>query len=449
MPVTSRSPVVWWLTLGFAAFGCATNLEWPSVRWSGSSARVLELRDDPPADLAAPEGLRATSGQLRSVPLKWEPLLIGDVAGYVVERSNQREGSYQRIAQIPGGLTTTYVDRDTIPVDTAVAAAALDEEVEARPEPLQDGLTWFYRVRAYSPAGLLSAIASETVAATTALPPKPPEDLRAYSRQPRRVPLSWRASEDPNVIGYRVERSPTSRGPFELLAEIDGRYQTIYVDRGLGDLRVFYYRVAAINAEGGVGEPTDAVRAVTKPEPLPPIGLRVTQRTLGANRLEWDPNVEEDIVSYRLLRTRQGQDSPEQVSVLGVDQTTAGDEAVGAGERVSYTVVALDRDGLESDPAEPVEVESEGYELSATLRPDGVHLEWNPRHAEGFYLGRIFREGVIRQTALGTSLTGGFVDAGVKAGSSYRYFVVLERPDQVLGPRSTPVEISIPRSWPD
>jgi fibronectin type 3 domain-containing protein len=434
-----------WLALGTSALGCATNLQWPSAVWPAASAQAFELREDPPADLAAPEGMRAVSGQLRSVPLKWEPLLVGDVGGYVIERADQREGTYERIARIPGDLMTTYVDRDTLPGNPAVSAEPANE-VET---PVLDGLTWFYRVRAYSPAGLLSADASETAAATTAGPPQAPEDLRAYSRQPRRVPLSWRPPEDPNVIGYRVERSPTSRGPFELLTEIDGSYQTAHVDRGLGDLRVFYYRVAAVNSAGGVGEPTDVVRAVTKPEPLPPVGLRATERRLGVNRLEWDPNVEEDIVNYRLLRSREGDDSPELVALLDSAQTSAEDEAVGADEPVSYTVIALDRDGLESDPAELVEVASEGYELSATVRPDGVHLQWNPRHAEGFYRGQVFREGLIQQNALGESLDGTFVDAEVKAGSSYRYVVGMERADQTLGPRSTPVQISIPRTWPD
>ena len=64
--------------------------------------------------------------------------------------------------------------------------------------------------------------------------PATPEDLRAYSHQPRKVPLSWRASDDPNVTGYVVDRSPTYRGPFEELARIDGRFETVYVDTDLG-----------------------------------------------------------------------------------------------------------------------------------------------------------------------------------------------------------------------
>jgi fibronectin type 3 domain-containing protein len=246
-----------------------------------------------------------------------------------------------------------------------------------------------------------------------------------------------------------VERSPTSRDPFQLLGEVDGRHETVYVDRDLGDLRVFYYRVSAFNAAGGIGAATRPVRAVTKPEPLPPVNLRVSEQRLGANELVWDPNVEEDIVEYRLFRTRSGNDKPKRVAAVSSDQTTATDHEVAAGERVSYTMIALDRVGLESDPAEPVEVESESYGLSATARPDGVHLEWNPRTDEGYLGGRITRTGQFQQKTLGFSAESSFVDADVRPGSTYRYFVVLEGPDQRLAPRSSPVEISIPKRRAD
>jgi fibronectin type 3 domain-containing protein len=252
------------------------------------------------------------------------------------------------------------------------------------------------------------------------------------------------------VVGYRVERSPTASGPFELLKELDGRHQTIYVDQGLGDLRVFYYRVIAVNAAGGLGVATaQPVRAVTKPEPLPPIGLHTIDQSLGANTLAWDRNVEEDIVGYRLYRTLEGEDSPTVIASLASDEITAADDSVAAGQRVSYTLVAIDRDGLESGPANPIEVESEHYGLSATVRRDGVHLEWRDRSDENFRGGHIFRTALLQNKNLGFSLGNSFVDADVKAGTTYRYTVVLERIDQTLAPRSAPVEISIPERQAD
>jgi len=384
------------------------------------------------------------------IPLKWEPLLVGDIDGYVIERAPDRDGHFERLARIPGRLTTTYLDRETVPADPPATVVPDGEPIRSENEASQDGITWFYRVRAYSSDGSLASRVSPLAVATTALPPEAPEDLRAYSRQPRAVPLSWRASDDLNVVGYRVERSPTASGPFELLTEIDGRHQTTYVDRGLGDLRVFYYRVIAVNAAGGLGvATTEPVRAVTKPEPLPPIGLRTVDQHLGTNVLAWDCNVEEDIVGYRLYRTLEGKDSPTLIASLSADETTADDTAVAAGQRVSYTLVAIDRDGLESDPSNPIEVESERYGLSATVRSDGIHLEWSDRADEGFRGGHVFRTALLQNKNLGFSLGNSFVDTEVRAGATYSYTVVLERADQSLAPRSAPVEISTPERSAD
>jgi fibronectin type 3 domain-containing protein len=418
---------------------------WLSEAKRDTPPEVSELAVDPAADLQAPEGLHAASGELRMVPLKWEPLLVDDVGGYVVERASERDGHFEQLARIPGRLTTTYLDRETVPADPPAAGVPDSEPILSESKASQDGITWFYRVRAYSSDGSLGVRASPLAVATTALPPEAPEDLRAYSRQPRAVPLSWRASDDPDVVGYRVERSPAASGPFELLTETDGRHQTTYVDRGLGDLRVFYYRVISVNAAGGLGAATtQPVHAVTKPEPLPPIGLRTVDQRLGANVLAWELNVEEDIVGYRLYRTLEGEDSPTLIASLSADETTAVDAAVAAGQRVSYTLIAIDRDGLESGPANPIEVESERYGLSATVRPDGVHLEWNDRADEGFRGSHIFRTAVLQNKNLGFSLGNSFVDTEVRAGTTYSYTVVLERTDQSLAPRSAPVEISIP-----
>jgi len=446
---TRIAPIACTLALAIWGAGCAQRPGWASFEWPEASVETLALQEDLVADLPAPESLRAVSGELRLVPLTWEPLLLGDVGGYVVERAPSREGPFETLAQLSGRLATTYVDRDTAPVPPPVSAAPSGNQVAEVHPPLKDGISWFYRVRAFSQAGGLAPAASPVVAATTAPSPDPPQDLRAYSRQPRMVPLSWRAAEDPNVVGYQVARSPTSRGPFELLAEVDGRYQTSLVDRGLGDLRVFYYRIVAVNTAGGIGEASSPVRAVTKPEPLPPMNLRVIKQQLGINQLAWDPNVEEDIVEYRLLRTRAGSDAPAHFATLSVDETTAVDSQVGAGERLFYTVVAVDRDGLTSGTAQAVEVESESYGLSATAGPDGVRLEWNPRSEEGFHGAHVTRTTPFRQRKFGRQAGSQFHDPDVAAESTHRYVVVLERPDRSLAPPSPTVEISIPTAGAD
>lgn len=408
------------------------------------------------ANLPGPDGLRAKSGELRVVPLQWEPLLTPDVGGYVIERATSREGEYERLATIAGAHSTSYIDVLATPppappappvdaTDVAAPAPAIRDDAPPWSNGL-DAATWYYRVRGFTNAGELAAAPSAIVSATTAAPPEAPNDLRAYSHRPRQVPISWRASSDPTVTGYRVERSPTSLGPFEAVAVISGRHDTNWADQPLGDLRVFYYRIIAVNAADGEGPPSEPVRAVTKPEPLPPIGLRITESRLGSNQLTWAPNIEPDVARYRLLRQR-ADGSSAIVAALPPWALEAVDAEVGAGETVYYSLVASDGDGLESAPSDPIAVQSEGYGLRATPEPDGVHLQWYPRDDEGYAGARVIRHGKLRQREFPPIEGSEFIDSDVVAARRYVYSVVLLDSEGHPAPPSNTIEVTIPPEW--
>ena len=100
-----------------------------------------------------------------------------------------------------------------------------------------------------------------------------------------------------------IYRCPTMAGPWERVIFVEGRLNTVYEDTVPGDLRVMYYRIAAVNRFGGESEPTEQpIRAVTKAEPLPPIGLEASASSLGRADLRWAPNVEPDLASYEVWR---------------------------------------------------------------------------------------------------------------------------------------------------
>lgn len=337
-----------WLLAALAVSGCGTVFDVEGARRALRGAQgppTLILRDDPAADLDAPEGLRAVSGELRAVPLKWDPLLAGRVGGYAVERSLREKGGFQRVGSVGDRFETSFVDRGTDLAPKALPGAA----------DLGDGATYYYRVRAVDANGYVGREATPLVSATTAPPPTRPEGLRTYDHQPRKIALTWRPVVDPTVAGYVVYRSPSLRGRYEPVARVEGRHHTTWVDRGLDPLRVFYYRVAAVNAAGGEGVPTRALRGVTKPEPLPPASLRVVSRSPGAVRLAWEPNLEPNLAGYRVLRRRAGE-GEEIVAELAPGQTSVEDRFEASGQRLVYRVMAFDEDGLVSAGVE-VEVE--------------------------------------------------------------------------------------------
>ena len=99
---------------GLAALllGCALDLEGVGQALVRAvPTPIPELSEEVPASLPSPEGLRATSGELRSVPLKWDPLLVGAVGGYTVECSASRTGPFKRVAVLQDRVVTEWIDR--------------------------------------------------------------------------------------------------------------------------------------------------------------------------------------------------------------------------------------------------------------------------------------------------------------------------------------------------
>jgi fibronectin type 3 domain-containing protein len=428
------------LLLGIASSACSTSLDLERaerlLRGSEEPGAPV-LVESPAADLPAPEGLRAQAGELREVPLAWDPILAGDVGGYVVERALDPGGPFQRVGMVLDRFETSYLDQG---FDLARKAQTV-----AGGEPgLGDGATYHYRVRAFSTRGHLSKAASSLASATTAPVPATPEGFHAYSHLARKVALTWRPVPDPTVAGYVLYRSPSATGPFIRLAEVSGRHRSTYIDRSLGDLRLFYYRVSARNRAGGEGAATEPVRAVTKPDPLPPVGLRIAEQGLGRNVLAWESNVERDLAGYRVLRWRGSASEPETVGMLAAHATRVEDDAVGAGEKVAYSIVAFDHDGLESEPAEALPVKSVGYELRAEPHDGAVELQWNPRSTEGFTEARVMRLGRLRDKEIARVSAGRHRDADVRSGRVYRYQVVLRHAGGTEAPPSAPVEVRVP-----
>jgi fibronectin type 3 domain-containing protein len=269
--------------------------------------------------------------------------------------------------------------------------------------------------------------------------------LRAWSRQPRQVPLTWDPSRDPIVAGYTVERSPNPGGPFEVVAELDGRQSTDLLDTGLGDLRVLYYRVSSRNPGGERGAPSGVLRAVTKPAPLPPIALRVDGRRLGAIALAWEPNVETDLLGYRLHRWHKGS-PPETVTYVGANKTRAEDIRVATETAYDYTLIAVDLDGLESWPSSPVRAVGLGYEWHASVSSHEVRLSWNAHADEGFVRAHITRATAFGRERTFVTDTAELRDVDVTPGETYRYRIQLERGDGQKAPESQPISIDVPRT---
>ncbi len=395
------------------------------------------LHEEPPTPLAPVRGVQARSGELRAILLRWEPVLEGEVAGYVIDRALEAAGPFHRVGSVVDRYRVGWLDRgqDLAPKHQAPRGGS----------DLGDGFRYAYRVRAFAPDGSIAPAEEATVATgATAPPPAPPTGFQAFSHLPRRVALRWDVSDDVTTAGYVIYRSPSARGAYDTVAQIESRYETSWSDLGLGDLRVFYYRIASRNAAGGVGEPSASQRAVTKPEPLPPIGLALERQEVGRNTLRWEPNVEPDIERYELLK-RAGDDAPfRRIASVEASTPHAVDGELGAGERAVYAILAVDRDGLRSAVSRPLEVMGIGYALEAESGQGEIRLRWSPQVQQMLVETRVLRVGTFGERELGRTGDPHFEVRGLEPGQKLRVRLVGVRADGSEAPPSAVLEVQIP-----
>ena len=95
------------LLAGFA-LACASTSEKLAERLF---ARDQPLVFDRGSRLLPPEGLRVTSNQDREIALAWDPVLVGDVAGYAILRAKgSGEDAYARVGITQSRFGTVFTD---------------------------------------------------------------------------------------------------------------------------------------------------------------------------------------------------------------------------------------------------------------------------------------------------------------------------------------------------
>jgi fibronectin type 3 domain-containing protein len=362
---SSRHILVYAAALALCA-GCKTLEQAATKAFQADQTLVF----DHSSDLLPPESLHVTSNADRQIALAWDPVLVGDVAGYVILRApGNGEAQFKRVGNATSRFGTVFTDTGETP------------------GALGDGQTYTYRVHPYDRMGRVSR-SHAGLTATTEPRPNVPDGLTVYSNLPRKAVVTWKASEQRAVAGYAVYRCPTMAGPWERVAFADGRLNSVYEDSIPGDLRVMYYRISAVNRFGGESDMTETpIRAVTKAEPLPPVGLAADAPRIGQIALRWAPNVEPDVKRYEVWRAEKTKDGfGDELRIAAVETGKAGylDAAVGCGETVRYRLRAIDADGLESFYSEPLEVTARDLGLALRRSGTGLVLRWDEKRAQPF-----------------------------------------------------------------
>lgn len=344
---------------------------------------------------STPEGLTAASDELRCVPLVWNASEDPFVEGVEVwRRALDDEGDGEKLAWVQGKENLRYLDGG------------------GNPGKLGDDQGFAYRLVARNGVGSRSE-PGEWVEARTRMKPPMVLGVDAESGLPRRVKVSWLASEDEAVNAYRIERAEGD-GDFAELVMVEGRGTESFVDVGtetssffggtkqhpLTDGARYRYRVVAVNPAGAVSEMAAEAEAVTKEVPVAPKAPRVVSNLPGKIRVEWAAPESEDVSGYIL----EGSDSNGawKERARGPERSFTEEELPPNTSR-RYRLRVVDLDGLEGDASEVVAGRSKALpgcpeQITVTWVEERVCLKWQAPKQEDITGYRVWEKKMLGKT---------------------------------------------------
>lgn len=328
--------------------------------------------------LPPPGKIRATGSRIRQIPLSWDQYPSETAEGYMIYRSEVKDGRYAMIAKL----------------DRLTAAASYIDST------LADNTTYWYKLSVYKKGGLETAT-SEPVSAVTRDIPPPPHNLTARSGEPRRVKLSWQLSvtaedEIKKIIIYRTMDEKT--GTMDKVDEISSS-KTDFVDDTppLQDKTTYYYRLCSQNSGGATSSRSEKISATTKAPPNAPVGLSAVSGEVKKITLRWEKNKESDIKLYQIFRKRGNEADFKELHELS--DTQYEDTLLPDGSEMSYKIRATDTDGLTSLFSEPVNARTRPLpaKVSNFKIADAVNriVTWQPNQEKDVHNYNIYKKGFL------------------------------------------------------
>ena len=319
-----------------AYFYCIRAVNTVTAESDDSEVVMATTRPPPPAVT----GLSAVGDLPRKVVLMWDASDDEKVVGYDIERS-ETGGEFAPVVRVAGLETAQYEDAG------GQAARFMRASVKT---PLKDGTLYAYRIRAVNTAEATSEW-SDPAEATTKVVPAAPSGVKASEGRARVIGVVWAANPEPDIAEYVVESSALPDRNFTAAGRVPVDATRGLKQENLAPGLTRHYRVKAVDTDGLESDWSEIASGTTKPLPDAPAGLAVEWTEDGAF-LRWEGPPQDDIVRYRIFNKKLfGQEE------VGTAETTEYFlPAAALAQKKVLMVMAVDKDGLESQPSKPLDV---------------------------------------------------------------------------------------------
>jgi uncharacterized protein len=317
-------------------------------------------------------------------------------------------------------------------------------------------LTNYYVISAFNKFGDEVRSMPVLVQLVDSIPPVPPVQLHGHIDSTGRVTITWKANAEDDIYGYRIYRSNYANEELSQITSAPVR-DTFFVDYvSLKTLtKSVFYRLMAIDQKQNHSAFSEFLE-LKRPDKIPPVKavFKTAKSSPEGVYLEWINSTSIDIKKHSLYRSIPGGDQWKLIAVFEPGDSIASynDLQADSANYCSYTLIAEDFDGNESQSSTPVK----GKKIDTGIRKGiekifsevnrenkNIQLAW--KKPEGtIYRYLIYRANGAAGLTLYKSIPGAseiFTDAELKVNTRYQYSIKVVYADGSQSGFSKPIAI--------
>jgi fibronectin type 3 domain-containing protein len=290
-------------------------------------------------DLTAPkapeEVFALFDPKTKAVKITWKKTIKeGDLAGFIIGRSDRYEGPYVPISDRVYGINTI-------------------EAVDLKPV---SHLRNFYVVTSIDTAGNSGRSVPAYAILTDSIPPSQPIGLKAQIDSLGVVSLSWQLGKELDLAGYNIYRANSSHEEFSIINKslVLANEFTDMVD--VNSLtKTAFYKIVAFDKSNNPSQYSLAVK-VLKPDYLPPVPPQIKDFwvTNTEVKLTFMPSSSADLKAYQVYRKTDS--LYQKIADLAKTDTVFYDKDVADRQVMWYFIKAVDIAGLISEQSFPQKI---------------------------------------------------------------------------------------------
>ncbi len=274
----------------------------------------------------------------KKIILRWQETAGFAGAGYEVYRALNEAGPFATIGQT--------------------------DKLEYSDSSVENGSTYFYKIRAYDKAGRVSDF-TPVLSASTDFAPNPPIIIKTEGRS-KSILIVWVAnplkSEDTaRLSGYRIYRAKAEDGPYQEITKISAdniasessEGKILYRDKALPDGSIYFYRLAAFNEKDIESEFSHPLKGTALAKV---VSVNTQSNLIREVKVTWAGVQSPFIAAYNIYRGLKAEDNftkIKKISAAELKDNFQYSDTEGLGDKINYFyyVTAEDDLGVETSPS--------------------------------------------------------------------------------------------------